>query len=104
MLRRGTLVRTDVSDKRSVSIIRVTRIGELGATLAYLATDARCEEKILDLYSTCCIQMCKEHPYTFRLADLQTHLNVFSFYVETTENSQFHQNHSKHKYKLSNAE
>jgi hypothetical protein len=30
MLRRGALVRTDVSDKLSASIIRVTRIGELG--------------------------------------------------------------------------
>jgi hypothetical protein len=34
MLRRVALVRTDVSDERSVSIIRATRIGELGATLA----------------------------------------------------------------------
>jgi hypothetical protein len=33
MLRRGTLVRTDVSEGLSASIIRVTRIGELG-TLA----------------------------------------------------------------------
>jgi hypothetical protein len=30
MLRRVALVRTDVSEERSVSIIRVTRIGELG--------------------------------------------------------------------------
>jgi hypothetical protein len=34
MLRRVALVRTDVSEERSVSIIRVTRIGELGTTLA----------------------------------------------------------------------
>jgi hypothetical protein len=34
MLRRVTLVRTDVSEERNVSIIRVTRIGELGTTLA----------------------------------------------------------------------
>jgi hypothetical protein len=33
MLRRLALVRTDVSEERSASIIRVTRIGELG-TLA----------------------------------------------------------------------
>jgi hypothetical protein len=33
MLRRVALVRTDVSEERSVSIIRVTRLGELG-TLA----------------------------------------------------------------------
>jgi hypothetical protein len=34
MLRRVTLVRTDVSEELSASFIRVTRIGELGVTLA----------------------------------------------------------------------
>jgi hypothetical protein len=34
MLRRATLVRTDVSNELSASIIRVIRIGELGTTLA----------------------------------------------------------------------
>jgi hypothetical protein len=34
MLCRVALVRTDVSEEHSVSIIRVTRIGELGTTLA----------------------------------------------------------------------
>jgi hypothetical protein len=34
MLRRVDLVRTDVSEELSASIIRVTRIGELGTTLA----------------------------------------------------------------------
>jgi hypothetical protein len=34
MLRRVALVRTDVSEELSASFIRVTRIGELGATLA----------------------------------------------------------------------
>jgi hypothetical protein len=34
MLRRVALVRTDVSEKRITSIIRVTRIGEPGTTLA----------------------------------------------------------------------
>jgi hypothetical protein len=34
MLRRVALVRTDVSEERSASFIRVTRIGELGTTLA----------------------------------------------------------------------
>jgi hypothetical protein len=33
MLRRVALVRTDVSEELSASIIRVTRIGELGTTL-----------------------------------------------------------------------
>jgi hypothetical protein len=34
MLRRVALVRTDVSEEPSASFIRVTRIGELGITLA----------------------------------------------------------------------
>jgi hypothetical protein len=34
MLRRVALVKTDVSEDLSASIIRVTRIGELGTTLA----------------------------------------------------------------------
>jgi hypothetical protein len=34
MLRRVALVRTDVSEERSASFIRVTRIVELGTTLA----------------------------------------------------------------------
>jgi hypothetical protein len=35
ILRRVALVRTDVSEEFSVSIIRVTRIGELGTTLMF---------------------------------------------------------------------
>jgi hypothetical protein len=34
MLRRAALVRTDVSEEPSATFIRVTRIGELGTTLA----------------------------------------------------------------------
>jgi hypothetical protein len=34
MLRRITIVRTDVFEERRTTIIRVTRIGELGTTLA----------------------------------------------------------------------
>jgi hypothetical protein len=34
MLRRVALVRTDVSEERGASFIRVTRIGELGTTQA----------------------------------------------------------------------
>jgi hypothetical protein len=36
-----TLVRTDISEKHTISIIRVKRISELGT----LATEANCEEK-----------------------------------------------------------
>jgi hypothetical protein len=38
MLRRVALVRTDVSEERSASIIRVTRFGELGTTSAETTT------------------------------------------------------------------
>jgi DNA-binding TFAR19-related protein (PDSD5 family) len=38
MLRRVALVRTDVSEELNVSIIRVTRIGEIGKTLAVTNT------------------------------------------------------------------
>jgi hypothetical protein len=40
MLCRVAVIRTDALDTHSASIIRVTRIGELG-TLAIIATDAR---------------------------------------------------------------
>jgi hypothetical protein len=40
MLRRVALVRTDASEEPSASFFRVTRIGELGTTLA--ATSNRC--------------------------------------------------------------
>jgi hypothetical protein len=52
MLRRVTLVRTDVSEEPSASFIRVTRFGELGTTQLQLATDAHCEE-IPSLSSQC---------------------------------------------------
>jgi hypothetical protein len=44
MLRRVALVRTDVSEERKASIIRVKRIGELGTTLAVTSkpTHAAC--------------------------------------------------------------
>jgi hypothetical protein len=41
MLRRVALVRTDVSEQLSASFIRVTRIGEVGTTLAVTGNDAR---------------------------------------------------------------
>jgi hypothetical protein len=42
MLRRVALVRTDVSEELSASIIRVTRIGELGTTLYFFAVCVGC--------------------------------------------------------------
>jgi hypothetical protein len=40
MLRRVALVRTDISEERRASFIRVTRIGELRATLAIVVTSS----------------------------------------------------------------
>jgi hypothetical protein len=42
MLRRVTLVRTDVSEEVSAFIIGVTKTSVLGTTLAHIPTDARC--------------------------------------------------------------
>jgi hypothetical protein len=44
MLRRVDLVRTNVSEELGASLMRVTRIGEVGTTLA-LTTDVRCKER-----------------------------------------------------------
>jgi hypothetical protein len=44
MLRHVALVRTDFSEELSTSIIRVTRIGELGTTLA-VTSDCRTTAK-----------------------------------------------------------
>jgi hypothetical protein len=44
MLRYLAVVRTDVSEERIMSIIRVTRIGELGTMLAVTITKAHCKE------------------------------------------------------------
>jgi hypothetical protein len=41
MLRRVALVRTDVSEEHNTSIIRVTRIGELGTTLEILGISSQ---------------------------------------------------------------
>jgi hypothetical protein len=48
MLRRVALVRTDVSEQRIASISRVTRIGELGTTLA--ATSNLCRLRPYSCY------------------------------------------------------
>jgi hypothetical protein len=42
MLRRVALVRTDVSEESSASFFRVTRIGELGTTLAATSNYVLC--------------------------------------------------------------
>jgi hypothetical protein len=47
MLRRVALVRTNISEELSSSIIRVTRIGELGTTLAVTRKQRIPEDAIL---------------------------------------------------------
>jgi hypothetical protein len=42
MLYHVALVRIDVSEERNVSIVRVTRIGEIGTTFAEIAFFAAC--------------------------------------------------------------
>jgi hypothetical protein len=44
MLRRVALLRTEVSEELIASIIMVTRICELGITLAVTSNQARCKE------------------------------------------------------------
>jgi hypothetical protein len=46
MLRRVALVRTDVSEELSAYFIRVTRIGELGTTLAIISNRRTLRRKI----------------------------------------------------------
>jgi hypothetical protein len=48
MLRRVVLVRTDVSEELSMSFIRVTRIDELGTTLAVTSNHAHCDSCLPD--------------------------------------------------------
>jgi hypothetical protein len=49
MLRRVALVRTDVSEELSASIIRVTRIVELGTTLALTSNVSKVPPKHLHI-------------------------------------------------------
>jgi hypothetical protein len=51
MLRRVAFVRTDVSEECNASIIRVTRIGELGKTLA--VTSNRSTLKEMHFFAAC---------------------------------------------------
>jgi hypothetical protein len=52
MLRRVPLVRTDVSDERITSIIRVTRIGGLGTTLVVISNRIVFPRSVLRLLAT----------------------------------------------------
>jgi hypothetical protein len=53
MLRRVALVRTEVSEEISVSIIKVTRIGELGTTLAVTSNRHLLRRNIKYFFAAC---------------------------------------------------
>jgi hypothetical protein len=53
ILRRVALVRTDVSEKLSASFIRVTRIGELGKTLAVTSNRRTLRSNLFAAYVGC---------------------------------------------------
>jgi hypothetical protein len=53
MLRRVTLVRTDVSEELSFSFIRVTRIDELGITLAVTSNRCALRRNTRHFFATC---------------------------------------------------
>jgi hypothetical protein len=83
MLLRVALVTTDASEERSASLIRVTRILELGTTLAVIATDARCEELIAvtsgDAGATFLrnVVLTKPHSVTYQKKAVVTVISVF---------------------------
>jgi hypothetical protein len=54
MLCNVALVRTDVSEELSASFIRVTRIGELGTTLAVTSNRNSSQRASVANYSYCC--------------------------------------------------
>jgi hypothetical protein len=57
MLRRVALVRTDFLQERSASLIRVTRIGELGTTLAVTSNRRSYIRCMLDAFVNKCLHV-----------------------------------------------
>jgi hypothetical protein len=55
MLRRVALVRTDVSEERSASIIRMTKVGELGTTLAVTFDEGGMEFILTQYFFAACV-------------------------------------------------
>jgi hypothetical protein len=53
MFRRVALVRTDVSEKRSASTMRATRISEVGTTLVVTSNRRKLQRNIVFLRSVC---------------------------------------------------
>jgi hypothetical protein len=60
MLRRVALVRTDVSEELSASFISVTRIGELGTTLALIPEDTILHSHRRENLKSYSFELCRE--------------------------------------------
>jgi hypothetical protein len=75
MLRHVTLVRTEVSEELSASIIRVTRIGELGTTLAEISNRRTLE--IQSLVPPKCRYLQEPHGVTSQKTPFYTMMTVF---------------------------
>jgi hypothetical protein len=67
MLRHVALVRTDVSEEHSASIIRVTRIVELGTTLAVTSNRRTAFFIVTTVNTTNCICSLKYSTYFFHI-------------------------------------
>jgi hypothetical protein len=55
ILRRVTLVRTDVTEEFRASFIRVTRIGELGTTLAVTSNRRTLQRYAWNFFAACIV-------------------------------------------------
>jgi hypothetical protein len=71
MLRRVALVRTDVSEEFSASIIRVTRLGELGTTLA-VTSNRRKLHSVSRLLVTASVVRSSQTPVTLMMEALSS--------------------------------
>jgi hypothetical protein len=76
MLRRVALVRTDVSEELSVSFITVTRIGELGTTLAVTSNRRRLRRNTKFPSSPSLVTPMKEALSSFETSVLTTRRNI----------------------------
>jgi hypothetical protein len=82
MLRRVALVRTHVSEELSASIIRVTRIGELGTTLA-VTSNRRTQRDVKD---SCCRDG-KNYPNNFYIYGVNYNSLISTTSFTATSNS-----------------
>jgi hypothetical protein len=77
MLRRVALVRTDVSEELSTSFIRVTRIGELGTTLA-VTSNRRTLRRVLTRATQCNIPE-DTILHSHHCENLKSYIEIFLF-------------------------